>query len=237
MVNINSAELIHFLILQKQVLEETNFGNMVITGLISLGIYLLSDLCSRLIGKIIEKRKAKVEENKEIAETKNMNSQSRKADAETITEKNEADKVYVETARGLIDDMKSIFEARVIAMEERQKNQLDEVIRKQKETDAQLAIIREENEAIKIENKKIKTESLELHQENVKLVSTITKLQSAIKGLKKLIEKLLGGINKLISTYETNHKDEVIPWKPILTDEEQLLFQSDFDDLSNHSYR
>ena len=128
-----------------------------------------------------------------------------------------------------MEDMEKVFEERILAMEERQRIDIEIVVRKQQESDIKLSTITVEYERMKQENQKIKTESLELHQENLKLNGVINKLQTAIKGLKKLIEKLLGGINKLISTYETNHKDEVIPWKPILTDEEQLLFQSDFD--------
>jgi len=190
-----------------------------------------------VIKKIWNEQRDRKEQNKIDSETTNNEAEARLAKAETITERNKADEIYVNLSRKLMEDMEKVFEERILAMEERQKIDIEIVTRKQIDTDNQLELIRKENETIKQENQKIKMESLELHQENLQLKGIITKLQQAIKGLKKIIEKFMSGINKLISVYEKEHKDETIPWKPVLTDEEQLLFQSDFDFKDLKSYK
>ncbi len=188
------------------------------------------------VRKWSNKQRENKEENKIDSETKNLNSESRRADAETITERAVADNTYIQSMRETMDAQKKLFDDRIELLEKRTKENAELAEKRQIEITTLLAEMKLKNEQIEAENQKIKGENWELHQENLKLTGVIGKLQTAIKGLKKLIEKLLGGINKLISTYEINHKDEIIPWKPLLTDEEQLLFQSDFDfkDLKNY---
>ncbi len=244
---------INFLLLDKQVLEETiNAGNVFLTGLITVIMYGLTALITEFIKKAFDMKKQKKEENKLDAESKNLNSSAKKADAETITEKAETDRTYIETARGLMeetrknnDDTRKLFEDRVEAMVERQKNDLAVVIKKQEESDGKLAIITKEYEKIKneygqmkIDYSMLRDENFATHKENgelktviQKLQDNITKLHGVIKGLKNLVKKLTNGINVLISKYKVDHQNEIIPWEPILTQEEQILIQTDIDDL------
>ena len=206
--------------------------------IISIAIMVSSPPIYDFFKKWINKQREIREQAKLISESKNLDSQSRKADAETITERALADKTYVETMNLTMESQKKLFEDRVLLLEKRQQENIELAEKRQQEITKMLDDMKIKNDKMEEENKKIKEENWQAHQENLKLTGTIAKLQSAIKGLKKLIERLLGGINKLISAYEEDHKNGVIPWKPILTDEEQLLLQSDFDELgNNYPYR
>ncbi len=196
-----------------------------------------SPLFYDIVKKYINTKFPGKEEKKIELESTKLSSESRRADAETITERAMADKTYIESMGLAMDQQKRLFDDRIELLEKRTSENIELAEKRQLEITAMLNIMKLENEQIKAESQKIKSENWELHQENLKLVGVIGKLQQAIKGLKKLIEKLMSGINKLISTYEQNHKDEMIPWKPILTEDEQLLFQSDFDFKDLKSYK
>ncbi len=206
---------------------QTNIATLI--SILSLLIVTFGPTVRDVIGRHQERDKIKKDLVKEDTEIKNLESSGRKAEAESNTERALADKTYVEAMTLTMDAQKKLFDDRMLLLEQRTKENAELAEKRQLEITTLLTAIKLENTEIKAESQKIKSENWELHQENIKLIGVINKLQTAIKGLKKLIEKLLGGINKLISSYETNHKDEVIPWKPILTDDEQLLFQSDFD--------
>lgn len=227
-----------YLMISKIVEDDATAGNIaIVIAILSFIATIFGPIVRDVIGRHQERESKKKEESKKIAETNNLDADTKLASAEVITEKNKSDEIYVDTSRKMIDNIEKSFDIRIKAMEERQKLDMEVLLKKQFETDSQLSEIRKENENIRLENDRIKRESLDLHQENKKLNEVINRLQSAIKGLKKLIERLLGGINKLISKYEEDHKSDVIPWKPVLTEEEQALLQNDFDFKDFNLYR